>query len=166
MYTRGGSRWQRRRSSSCMHARGTRRGIVILSSLLTAVHAQNKPDITEAWGRLFEGTAAETPSSAGRSAPRAPAQDFLNHFFLESRSEFVRQQIGFSGLPTVAGFTPQLDVFPGPFQPSANTIYETLTFGTRGWLSPRVGTDFSIRHAQDLTRVNSGSPAMSILETF
>jgi len=148
-----------------MQARGTRRGILILSSLLTAVHAQNKPDITEAWDRLLEDTATQAPR-AGRTVPRAPAQDFLNHFFLESRTEFVRQQIGFSGLPTVAGFTPRLDVFPGPFQPTANTIYETLSFGTRGWLSPRVGTDFSIRHAQDLTRVNSGSPAMSILETF
>src|SRR5215510_5422998 len=127
MYTRGESRLQRRRLSSCMQARGTRRGILILSSLLTAVHAQNKPDITEAWDRLLEDTATQAPR-AGRTVPRAPAQDFLNHFFLESRTEFVRQQIGFSGLPTVAGFTPRLDVFPGPFQPTANTIYETLSF--------------------------------------
>ena len=149
-----------------MQARGTRCGILVLTSLLALVHAQNKPDITEAWDRLLGESATEAPSAARRGVARTTAPDFLSHFFLESRSEFVRQQIGFSGLPTVAGFTPQLDVFPGPFQPSANTIYETLSFGTRGWLSPRVGTDFSIRHAQDLTRVNSGSPAMSILETF
>jgi len=128
--------------------------------------AQQKPDITEAWNRLLDGTAIEARSAAGRVTAASPARDFLNHFFLESRTEFLRQQIGFSGQPTVAGFTPMLNVFPGPFQPAENTIYQTLRFGTREWISPRIGTDFSLRYAQDLSRVEPGSPALSILETF
>jgi len=154
-----------------MPARGISRPVLILTSLLAAAHAQKKPDITEAWGRLLEDTAIETHASAGRvvapaPAPKSTAQDFLNHLFLESRTEFMRQQTGFSGEPTTAGFTPLQNVFPGPFQPSANTIYQTLNFGTRGWLSPRIGTDFSMRYAQDLTRVEAGSPALSVLETY
>jgi hypothetical protein len=93
--------------------------------------------------------------------------DFLNHFYLESRSEYTRQQIGFTGQPTITGFTEALPgIFPGPFEPSSNTFSQSLSFGTRGWLSPRLSTDFSVRYMQDLTRVDSGSPALSILETF
>src|SRR5437899_2760055 len=155
-----------------MPARRTSRSAAILAVLLAAAaKAQKKPAITDAWDRLLEDTAGETHSTAVPMVAPAPAteslsKDFLNDFFLEGRSEFVRQQIGFSGEPTTAGFTVLQNVFPGPFQPSANTIYQTLNFGTRGWLSPRIGTDFSLRYAQDLTPVESGSPALSALETF
>jgi hypothetical protein len=148
-----------------MRAWSSSRWVLILVSPLLNAQAQNKPDITEAWSRLLEATSSAAPARPVREA--RPAQDLLNHFFLESRSEFMRQQIGFSGQPTIAGFVDALPgIFPGPFQPSANTFYQTLSFGTRGWLSPRIGTDFSIRHSQNLTRVDSGSPALSALETF
>jgi hypothetical protein len=94
-------------------------------------------------------------------------RDFIDRFYLESRSQFTRQQIGFTGQPTITGFTDALPgIFPGPFEPASNTISQSLSFGTRGWLSPRLSTDFSVRYAQDLTRVDSGSPAQSLLETF
>ena len=142
-----------------------RRYVLALISLGVA-WAQQKPDITEAWDRLLDGTPIEAPSVSGRVAAAPAARDFLKHFFLESRTEFMRQQVGFSGQPTVAVFTAQQNVFPGPFQPSAKTLYQTLRFGTREWISPRIGTDFSLRYAQDLSRVEPGSPALSILETF
>src|SRR5712692_9378067 len=132
MYIRGESRLQEKRSNSCRRALAT--SVLVLTYLLAAAQAQKKPDIREAWDRLLEDTASETSSARvlpPDAAPRRPAEDFLKHFFLESRSEFIRQQVGFSGQPTLAGFTVQQNVFPGPFQPSATTIYQTLTFGTR-----------------------------------
>lgn len=80
---------------------------------------------------------------------------------------FTHQQIGFTGQPTITGFNDVLPgIFPGPFEPTSNAISQSLSFGTRGWLLPRINTDFSVRYAQDLTRLNQGSPALSILETF
>jgi hypothetical protein len=38
--------------------------------------------------------------------------------------------------------------------------------GTRGWLSDRINTHFSIRYQQDLTHVDPGAPAQNVLETF
>jgi hypothetical protein len=130
--------------------------------LLFAAQAQEQPDITEAWDRLLGNAPAQA------RLPVDPRRnDFLDHFYLESRTQFTRQQIGFTGQPTITGFTDVLPgIFPGPFEPASNTISQSLSFGTRGWLSPRISTDFSVRYAQDLTRVDSGSPALSILETF
>ena len=130
--------------------------------LLFAAQAQEQPDITQAWDKLLGNapTQAQPAVDPGR-------KDFLDHFYLESRTQFTRQQIGFTGQPTITGFTDVLPgVFPGPFEPASNTISQSLSFGTRGWLSPRVSTDFSLRYMQDLTRVDSGSPALSLLETF
>ena len=90
------------------------RFLAILITLLGVAQAQEKPDITEAWNTLLEGTAIVAPA---RTITLPASRDFLNHFFLESRTEFTRQQVGFSGQPTVAGFTAMLNVFPGPFQP-------------------------------------------------
>ena len=130
--------------------------------LLFAAQAQEQPDITAAWDKLLGNAAAKAQPAVD---PRR--NEFLDHFYLESRTQFTRQQIGFTGQPTITGFTDVLPgVFPGPFEPASNTISQSLSFGTRGWLSPRVSTDFSVRYMQDLTRVNPGSPTLSILETF
>jgi hypothetical protein len=134
----------------------------IAIGLLFAVQAQPQTDITQAWDKLLGNADAVARPSA---APHE--RDFLDHFYLESRSQFTRQQIGFTGQPTITGFTDALPgIFPGPFEPSSNTISQSLSFGTRGWLSPRISTDFSVRYMQDLTRVDPGSPTLSILETF
>src|SRR5207248_6460456 len=130
--------------------------------LLFAAQAQEQPDITEAWDHLLgnAATKAQSPADLRRNV-------FLDHFYLESRTQFIRQQIGFTGQPTITGFTDVLPgIFPGPFEPASNTISQSLSFGTRGWLSQRISTDFSVRYMQDLSRVDSGSPALSILETF
>ena len=41
-----------------------------------------------------------------------------------------------------------------------------LDLGTRGWLSDRVNTHFTLRYEQDLDHVDSGAPAQNIIETF
>jgi hypothetical protein len=138
------------------------RWILVAISLLFTAQAQEQAGITEAWDKLLGNTPAQA-----RPAADPHERDFLDHFYLESRSQFTRQQIGFTGQPTITGFTQMLPgPFPGPFEPSSNTISQSLSFGTRGWLSPRISTDFSLRYVQDLTRVDSGSPTLSILETF
>ncbi len=143
---------------------GNSRWIWILLFLPAAARAENKFDITEAWDRLL----GEATPAASAPAPRVPpADDFLNHFFLETRSEFTRQQIGFTGQPTITGFSDVLPgLFPGPFQSGSSAFSQSLSFGTRSWLSPRIGADFSVRYQQDLTPVPAGSPALTLLETF
>jgi hypothetical protein len=131
-------------------------------SLLFAAQAQEQSDIAEAWDKLLGSTPAQA-----RPAADPTRADFLSHFYLETRSQFTRQLIGFTGQPTITGFTELLPgPIPGPFEPASNTVTQSLSFGTRGWLSPRISTDFSVRYAQDLTHINSGSPTLSILETF
>ena len=144
-----------------MRARSSSRWVLVFVSLPFAAQAQQS-DITEAWDKILGNTACDARQPAG-----VRQDDFLNHFYLESRSQYARQQIGFTGQPTITGFTDALPgIFPGPFESASNTFSQSLSFGTRGWLSPRLSTDFSIRYMQDLTRVDSGSPALSILETF
>jgi hypothetical protein len=144
--------------------------------------AETKPgeDIGEAWDNLLKGTmpqsaadqaltVAQTPSEVG------PASDFLNHFFMDTRTEYLRTQTFFTGLPTL---TRVIDAPPSPvfnpagipyspaFQSSTNTMYSFLNWGTRGWLSDRVNTNFSFAYAQDLTHVTNASPELSIINTF
>src|ERR1700736_2859958 len=162
MYTLGEFRLRRKRSPSYGRACQSSHWVLFPIFVLFAARAQEKADITEAWDTLLGNAPAEA-----RTAVDAGRKDFLDHFYLESRTQFTRQQIGFTGQPTITGFTDVLPgVFPGPFEPSSNTISQSLSFGTRGWLSPRLSTDFSVRYMQDLTRVNTGSPTLSILETF
>lgn len=108
-------------------------------------------------------------------AKKTGAEDFANHFFFESRSEYWRYSTSFTGLPTDVGivnapitgvFNPAGVPFPDVFQPDANRLYEFMDFGTRGWLSDRVNTHFAMRYEQDLTHVDPGAPAQNILETF
>src|SRR5260370_36446819 len=149
MSIHGESRSRRKRSASCARACRNSRWLLLIS-VCFAAQAQEPPDITEAWDKLL-GNAA--PAAAPATAPRR--EDFLNRFYLESRTLFTHQQIGFTGQPTITGFNDVLPgIFPGPFEPTANAISQSLSFGTRGWLSPRINTDFSVRYAQDLTRLN------------
>ncbi len=100
---------------------------------------------------------------------------FLEHLFFETRSEYRREQTFFSGNPTLTGVIdapltqglgPAGIPYPNAFEPSANVISERVTFGTRGWLSPKLNTRFSARYDQQLTPVEQASPAYSLLSTF
>ena len=104
------------------------------------------------------------------------ADDFANHFFFEIRSDYQHSDLNFTGLPTLsriinAPFTGVFDPSKGfpyqpAFQPDANRIYTFLNFGTRGWGSERVNSNFAFRYRQDLTAVEISSPNANVLETY
>ena len=137
-------------------------------------------DIGEAWSELLVDLvpkAAPDPALVVEQRPvsKTAAGDFLNHFFFQAQTEYIRQDVGFTGRPTV---TAVFDGQPGEiadltgipfheaFQPSSDHLYSFMNLGTRGWLSPHVNTNFSFRYRQDLTHVETGSPTQSVLNTF
>lgn len=142
-----------------------------------------KVSMTSAWGSVLQDSASPAPplppdSLAGSSAASTETgstDDFLNHAFFEGRTEYRRAQTAFTGLPTVTGVidaipgqpgNPPGTPYPSDFQPSTNAMYSFLSWGTRGWLSDRINTNFSFRYQQDLTHTNQGSPSLSVVNTF
>ena len=137
-------------------------------------------DIAAAWDSLLKSAMLQStpdPALSVAQTPyeRRPAGDFLNRFFMDTRTEYLRTQTFFSGLPTLTGVinAPPSTVFnPGgvpyspAFQSSTNEMYSFLNWGTRGWLSDRVNSSFSFAYAQDLTTVTNASPQLSIINTF
>lgn len=137
-------------------------------------------DIASAWASVLHNPSAPPTVDPALTVAQAPiehwsAGDFLNHAFFEMRTEYQRTQTSFSGQPTLTGVidvppgqvvNPNGIPYPGDFQPDTNTMYSFLNWGTRGWLSDRINTNFSFRYQQDLTHVDQGSPALGILNTF
>ena len=138
------------------------------------------PNVADAWSAVLHDTSAPPASDPALSVPQtsvptSPADNFLNHAFFETRTEYLRTHTSFSGEPTLTsvidapvGQIANPNGVPDPlvFQPNTNTMYSFLNWGTRGWLSERVNTNFSFRYQQDITHTNDGSPAMGILQTF
>jgi len=137
-------------------------------------------NIASAWTNILQNPVAPATADPRLNVPQVPlrgwsAGDFLNHAFFETRTEYLRTQTSFTGDPTITGV---IDVppgqvanpggipYPGAFQPSTNTMYSFLNFGTRGWLSDRVNSNFSFRYQQELTPVDAGSPQLGIINTF
>ena len=65
---------------------------------------------------------------------------------------------GVIDVPPGQVFNPNGVPYPGAFQPNTNSMYSFLNWGTRGWLSDRMNTDFAFRYQQDITPVERGSP--------
>jgi hypothetical protein len=135
------------------------------------LEAQTKPDINEAWDQLLQ---SRTPQAVPTPVSKAFGDDFLNHFFFETRTNYYRYSTSFTGQPTITGavdvpnsgiFNPNGIPYQGAFQPSANRVESFVDFGTRGWLSDRVTTHFAFRYFQDITTVDLGAPAANITET-
>ena len=137
-------------------------------------------DIGQAWDELLADVVPKAEPDPAliveqRPVSKTAAGDFLNHFFFQAHTEYIRQDVRFSGRPTVTGV---FDGQPGEiadltgipfheaFQPSSDHLYSFMNLGTRGWLSPHVNTNFSFRYRQDLTHVELGSPTQSVLNTF
>lgn len=145
-----------------------------------ALPAAPSADMGSAWESVLENPMAPPSSGPAVNLPQAPVEkwgagDFLNHAFFETRTEYRRTQTDFTGQPTLTGVidvppgqvvNPNGIPYPGAFQPSTNTMYSFLNWGTRGWLSDRINTDFSFRYQQELTPVDAGSPALGIVNTF
>ncbi len=143
---------------------------------------ESKPseNIGAAWDSVLQDTIPQNAPSPTLSLPQksyeaGPASDFLNHFFMDTRTEYLRTQTYFTGLPTLTGvidapsspiFNPAGIPYSNAFQPSTNVMYSFLNWGTRGWLSDRVNTNFSFAYAQDLTHTSDASPQLSIIDTF
>lgn len=137
------------------------------------------PTIDAAWDSLLKDTIPQSPPDPALAVAQthyeaAPAGDFLNHFFMNTRTEYLHTQTFFTGLPTATGvidapitpiFTPGVP-YPNAFQPDTNIIYSFLNWGTRGWLSDRVSSNFSFAYSQDLTHVTDASPQLDVLNTF
>src|SRR5438132_14129280 len=71
-------------------------------------YAGARGDIVASWDRLLTDVIPQAPADPAlkvQQAPfvRGPAGDFENHFFMESRTEYLRQDYFFTGLPTTAG---------------------------------------------------------------
>ena len=146
---------------------------------LCAYSQGSQVTIEEAWSELLGD--AEPRASAGLLEPtrhpqsKKATREFVDHFFFNTRSEYIRQEATFSGLPTLTGVIdgepsqvadPGAILFPGAFQPNSDHFYSAVNWGTQGWLSPRVNTNFSLRYRRDLSFVDIGSPSQTILNTF
>jgi hypothetical protein len=116
-------------------------------------------NVEQAWSDLLQGTIPQTQVDPTLAVPQSPpekraAGDFLDHFFFEDHSEYWRTQTAFTRFPTatgvinaVPGLVTNPNGIPDPsvFQPSNNEFHNFMDLGTRGWLSDRVNTDFSLR---------------------
>ena len=137
-------------------------------------------DIGSAWDELLSDVVPKAVADPAlvveqRPVSKTAAGDFLNHFFFQSHTEYIRQDVAFTDRSTVTGvFDGQpgeiadlLGIpFHGAFQPNSDHLYSFMNMGTRGWLSPHVNTNFSFRYRQDLTHVEAGSPTQSVVNTF
>jgi hypothetical protein len=133
--------------------------------------------MTSAWDQVITNAIPQIAPDPVLGPPPASNKksddDFLGHFFFESRTNYQRYQTNFTGNPTNAGvidapvtgtFNPAGIPSPSAFQPGANQLQEFLDFGTRGWLSDRIDTHFALRYRQDPTTVLQGSSAVGIVE--
>jgi len=137
-------------------------------------------DVDGLWNSLLQ--APSTPSSVdpALTPPQVPGKEtsgnFRDHFFFESHSDYYRYDTSFNGgVPTLTGIinTPNTGLadpngFPYPpiFQTGSQRFENLIDMGTRGWLSDRIETHFTLRHDQDLSTVNPGSAAENMVETF
>ena len=157
-------------------------GLITVASARPAAStsANSSPDIGDAWDSLLNGAVPpSTPDSALAPAQAAyeasPAGDFLHHFFMNNRTEYMNTQTPFTRRPTVtsvinapasAVFNPSGIPYPLAFQSSTNEMYSFFNWGTRGWLSDRVNSNLTFAYSQDLTHVTNASPQLSIIDTF
>jgi hypothetical protein len=145
-----------------------------------ALPSTSSENIASAWSSVLQNPSAPTAADPALNIPQAPVEswsagDFLNHAFFETRTEYRRTQTAFTGEPTITGVidvppgqvvNPNGIPYPGAFQPNTNTMYSFLNWGTRGWLSDRINTDFTFRYQQELTPVDPGSPVIGLLNTY
>ena len=158
----------------------------VLAAMSLPASAQTSPSsapadnaISADWGELVKDAVAQpatdTVLTQKSAAPVPPAEDFLNHFYFETRTEYTHYNYYFSGQPTATGvidtqpdtsFNPTGQPYPPSFQPSANDMYSYASFGTRGLGSDRINTNFAIRYESDLTNLQPGSPSQSLINSF
>lgn len=146
--------------------------LLLWAALHVGAQEPAEKKIDAAWDSILRDAA---PAAAGHPSRTTDANEFLKHFFFESRTEFWRYSTSFTGLATVTGlidapfnglYNPGGIPYSAAFQPDANRVYGFMDWGTRGWLSDRVNTHFAVRYEQDLSHSDAGAPAGGLLETF
>jgi hypothetical protein len=153
---------------------------VVFALAATLSARAQAPAIQQAWDDLIgTGVPQATPDPVliPRQAPgnQRSNSDFASHFYLEGRADYWRYSTSFTGLPTTTSvinapftgiFNPNGIPYPDAFQPVANRAEGLIDWGTRGYLSDRLNTHFTMRYAQDVTAVAPGAPAQNLVETF
>ena len=151
-------------------------------AMQTASSAESKPgaNIGADWDDLLQETIPKSTPDPALTAAQASEglgspNDFSNHLFINTRIDYLHTQTFFTGLPTLTGvidappdqgFNPEGIPYPPAFQSDTNTMYSSLNFGTRGWLSDRVNSNFTFAYSGNVTHVTDASPQLSILNTF
>ena len=145
-----------------------------------AAGASQAPGMAAAWDDLIGNVvpkAAADPALGPAPAAKGKGSndDFLEHFFADSRTTYEHSHVDFTGNNTTSNvidaanngiFNPAGIPSQTAFQPGTNRISEFLDFGTRGWLSDRIDTHVAMRYRQDLTHVDIASPGENVIETF
>jgi hypothetical protein len=156
---------------------------LIAATALTSVAQSSTPSSSEsrisaAWDSVIKDAVPEQQSVAAeqKKAYTPPAaENFLNHFYIETRTEYSHYNYSFSGQPTATGVVDQAandsfsqSGFPYPpaFQSTSNEMYSYVDLGTRGLGSDRINTNFAVRYRSDLTNLMDGSPSLNVLNTF
>lgn len=146
----------------------------------TQSQQETKDEVKSAWDELLRDVIPEAVADPALVVEQVPvekgvAADFAGHFFFETSTHYIRQETTFSGRPTATGVinvergevaNPDGIPFPPAFQPNSDHVYSFMNWATRGWLSPHVNTNFSLRYRQDLTSVLEGSPSLGVINTF
>src|SRR5579872_3707050 len=68
--------------------------------------AAGQPTIESSWNALLKGVVPESKPDPALTVVQVPstkggADDFLNHFFYETRTAYIRENVSFTGNPTV-----------------------------------------------------------------
>src|SRR5579872_6429261 len=66
-----------------------------------------KPQMAASWDKLLQDAIPNAPADPAlvvqqQPVHRGPADNFLNHFFFQARTEYTRQEISFTGSPTLS----------------------------------------------------------------
>ena len=142
--------------------------------------SKSSANIGAAWDNLLQGSIPQSAPDPALTVAQVSyevgrANDFPDHFFMNARIDYLRTQTFFTGLPTLTGvidappsegFNPNGIPYPPAFQSDTNTMYSFLNFGTQGWLSDRVNSNFTFAYSGNVTHVTNASPQLSILDTF
>src|SRR5579871_4675294 len=91
------------------------RGIAVLALIISCAAvapAQSDqqsamPQMGASWDKLLQDAIPNAPADPALVVPQQPvihgrADDFLNHFFFQARTEYTRQEISFTGNPTLS----------------------------------------------------------------
>jgi len=152
------------------------------NSSTAASPAASASQISSDWDSVIKDAVPQASASATSATINQqpaytppPEENFLNHFYFETRTEYSHYNYYFSGQPTATGvidapstgtFNPNGYPYPPSFEPSGDEMYSYVDLGTRGLGNERINTNFAIRYDSQLSSLTNGSPSLNVLTTF